>query len=534
MSTAADLSRWIEEAAPALSGGFVHRVWRAGERDEPDETWALLVRHHEGGEPAARPLRRVVIEVSLAGDVSRLVALPPEAALADDKKLKKARARDSFPFVSLLRRHLSGARLRSLEQIPGDRVALLRFEHFPPAPGAEAVPHEGPQRLVLAVELIGRQGNLILAHEDDPTAAGPLVLGFLNAGRKGRPFEPGLPYRLPPAREGEAQPATLALDVAPDPEALSLGQAVSQTLRDLADEQRADSRTGAIRRALKKALKRAEGIQQKLAQQLLEVHEAERFEAEGDLLKANLKEIPRGAKSVTLQDYASGEAREVVLELDPAKDPLENMKARYKRAKKLRRGEGNLLLRQGETDAQLLTYRGLLERAQALDSDDEQGLDALEDEAVREGALPKPKAPKQKTQLNLGPRRYRTKEGHLVLVGRNDDENDKLTMRIARGNDLFFHVAGCPGSHVILRVDPKRPPNHESLVDAGTVAVYYSKARQRGKVDVHYTPRKWVKKPRGAKPGLVQISNFKTVRAGGDQERLRRLLDSQEREGDDA
>ena len=134
---------------------------------------------------------------------------------------------------------------------------------------------------------------------------------------------------------------------------------------------------------------------------------------------------------------------------------------------------------------------------------------------------------------NQGPRSYRTLEGHEVLVGRSDEENDRLTMQIARGNDLFFHVRGCPGSHVILRVDANRPPNHESLADAAALAVHYSKARNRPSVDVSYTPRKWVKKPRGAKPGLVQISNEKTIRAGGDPERLRRVLASRDRPEED-
>jgi predicted ribosome quality control (RQC) complex YloA/Tae2 family protein len=107
-------------------------------------------------------------------------------------------------------------------------------------------------------------------------------------------------------------------------------------------------------------------------------------------------------------------------------------------------------------------------------------------------------------------------------------------MRVARGNDLFFHVAGCPGSHTILRVDPKRPPNHESLLDAACVAVHYSKARNRGAVEVHYVPRKWVKKPRGAKAGLVQISNFKSIRAGGDPERIQRVLATAASRGDAA
>lgn len=533
-ANATDLSRWIEEASPALVGGFVHRVWRVGERDGADERWVVFVRHHEQGDPSARPVRRVALEISLAGEASRLVGLPPESVQADDKKLKKGWARDSLPFLSLLRRHLVGARVSGLEQVEGDRIATLRVEHPVSAPNAETVTREGPRRLALQAELIGRQGNLILTHEDDPSATAALVVGFLNSGRRGRPFERGLPYRLPPARDHEPKPATLAIEVAPDPETLALGQAVAAQLKAAAVELLADTRVGVLRRALKKSLKRTLGIQVKLAAQLKEGASADRLEVEGDLLKTNLGQLSRGATSVTLTDYTSGEAQEVTLSLDPAKDPLENMKARYKRAKKLRRGAVNLLRRQGETDAQLEIVRELLEALEVLSGDDEDALGALEARARKEGLLPKAKqAPKRKQQVNQGPRSYRTKENHVVLVGRSDAENDRLTMRIARGNDLFFHVAGCPGSHVILRVDSKRPPNHESLVDAATVAVYYSKARQRGKVDVHYTPRKWVKKPRGAKPGLVQISNFKTVRAGGDQERTRRMLDSLEREGDE-
>ena len=533
-ANATDLSRWIEEASPALVGGHVHRVWRAGERDGADETWVVLVRHHHEGDPSTPPLRRVALEISLAGDASRLVALPPESVLADDKKLKKAWARDSFPFLSLLRRQLVGGRVSALEQVRGDRIVSLRVEHAESAPNAEAIPREGPRRLALQVELMGRQGNLILGHEDDPSAAGPLVLGFLNSARRGRPFERGLPYRLPPARDLEPQPASIATEVSPNSETLALGRAVSSQLQTAAEELLADSRLGTLRRALKKSLKRAESLQVKLAAELKETAAADRFEAEGDLLKANLGQVPRAATSVTLTDYASGEAREVTLSLDPAKEPLENMAARYKRAKKLRRGAGNLLRRQGETDAQLETAREMLAALDALEGEDPDALEALEERARAEGLLPKLKAaPKRKQQVNQGPRSYRTKENHVVLVGRSDEENDRLTMRTARGNDLFFHVAGCPGSHVILRVDPKRPPNHESLVDAASLAVYYSKARQRGNVDVHYTARKWVKKPRGAKPGLVQISNFKTVRAGGDQERTRRMLDSLEHNGDE-
>lgn len=526
--TAGDVARWVAEAEPALRGGFVHRVWRADE----GAGWVLLVRHHEGGDPEGRPLRRVALAVALAAEWAYVVAVPPEATGADDKRAKKVWARDAHPFLSLLRRHLVGARVEALDAVAGDRVVLLRCSRG--APSAEELARgegEGPRRLVLAVELIGRAGNLILAHEDDPSAQQPRLLGALNAGRAQRPLEAGGPYRLPPPREGaEAAPPAVLAEVAPDPETLALGVATFAAQRAVAEQALAASRHQELLRAVRRAMQRTEGIQRKLEAELAAAGEADAVERRADLLKAHLGEVPRGAAQVTLTDYSSGEPAAVVLELDPRKTAQEQMKALYKKARKLRSGEVHVRMRQGETDGLAAELRGYEERLLATDPDDEAALEALAEVLVARQVLPRPKPPKQKQQENQGPRSYRTLEGHEVLVGRSDEENDRLTMRIARGNDLFFHVRGCPGSHVILRVDPKRPPNHESLLDAAALAVHYSKARNRGAVDVSYTPRKWVTKPKGAKPGLVRISNEKTVRAGGDPERLARLQATLRRE----
>ncbi len=538
--TAGDVARWAEEADPALRGGFVHRVWR----DDEEGAWVLLVRHHEGGDPLARAERRLAVALAPPAEWAYAVAVSPEAVSADDKKAKKVRARDAHPFLSLLRRHLTGARVEGFAAVPGERIAQLRCSRAPSPPGGEGHPEaaDGPRRLLLSVELIGRAGNLILAHEDDAAANHPRVLGSLHAGRAQRPFEVGGPYRLPPPRPVEQTAAPeVAPEVAPDPRTLALGEAVLSAQRQVAQEALASSRHQELARALRKAIARTEGIQRKLEQQLAGVDEADAIERRADLLKTNLARIPRGAARVTLIDYAAadttgGEPAEVEVELDPTKSAQDQMKALYKKARKLRSGEVHVRMRQGETDALLEELRGFEARLTGLESeDDEEALEALAAELVAKQVLPKPKqAPKVKQQQNQGPRSFRTKEGHEVLVGRSDEENDRLTMRTARGNDLFFHVRGCPGSHVILRVDPKRPPNHESLLDAATLAVYYSKARNRGAVDVSYTPRKWVSKPKGAKPGLVRISNEKTVRAGGDPERLQRVLGSLRREEGEA
>lgn len=519
--TASDLARWTAEAEPALAGGRIHRIWRTPD----DGGWVVLIRHHRDGDPDAPAVRRVALALGPVGDWAYAVATPPEAVAADDKRAKKAQARDAHPFLSLLRKSLGGARVESWTAVGGDRIAQLRATR-------DRADDEGPRRLVLSVELIGRTGNLILAHEDDPDAHHPRVIGSLHAGRAQRPFEPGGPYRLPPARPGGGSPreAAVATDVAPDPEQLALGSAALAAQQADAQAALAASAHVELRRALKKARERSEGVLRKLEAQLAEAGEADGIEARADLLKANLKAIPRGATRVTLTDYSSGEPTPVEIELKADASVQEQMKKLYKRARKLRSGEVHVRMRQGETDAFLAELAGLEERLDVLEPDDEDGLEALRGELVRKKILPKPKAPKVKQQQNQGPRSYRTREGHEVLVGRSDEENDRLTMRIARGRDLFFHVRGCPGSHVILRVDPKRPPNHESILDAATVAVHYSKARNRGAVDVSYTPRKWVAKPKGAKPGLVRISNEKTVRAGGDPERLQRVLDSRQQE----
>ncbi len=534
MITAADIRRWVQEAAPGLRGGFVHRVWR----DEAD-AWVLLVRQHEGGDPEARATARAALEVALPAEWARVVGVPPDAVAADDDKAKKAQARDPHPFLALLRRHLVGARVDDVVAVPGERIVYLDATHPTPSPSPDAQP-----RLRLIVELIARQGNLVLGARDE--GGHVRCLGALAAGKAPRTFERGTLYQPPPPRPPKADGTTgvddapqLCPDVEPDPARLTLGRAVAAAQREKAEAAVSASRHATYLRAARQALKRADGVIHKLEAQLADIARADELERQADLLKANLGAIPRGAAEARLTDYATGEPVEVVVKLDPSEPVQDQMQALYKKARKLRAGEAAVQTRLGEVDANVATLQELAAAIEAADPDDEAALDDLERRLRKLGALPKESVlPRAKVQVNQGPRSFRTREGHEVLVGRNDEENDRLTMRMARGNDLFFHVRGMPGSHVILRVDQNRPPNHESLLDAATVAVHWSKARNRGTaVDVSYTPRKWVKKPRGAKPGLVQISNEKTIRAGNDPERLKRILATGRREdaeGDDA
>ena len=124
------------------------------------------------------------------------------------------------------------------------------------------------------------------------------------------------------------------------------------------------------------------------------------------------------------------------------------------------------------------------------------------------------------------PRRYRTAEDLEIWVGRSDDANDYLTTKLARGKDLFFHVAATPGSHVILRTGGRADPPSDAILDACELAAHYSKAKNASRVDVHVVPIANVRKPKGAKPGLVEVHGGKNVHLRREEARLRRVLEA--------
>jgi predicted ribosome quality control (RQC) complex YloA/Tae2 family protein len=133
-----------------------------------------------------------------------------------------------------------------------------------------------------------------------------------------------------------------------------------------------------------------------------------------------------------------------------------------------------------------------------------------------------------KTELptRLSPKVYTTLDGLEIWVGKNDEGNDVLTTRLARGNDLFFHLEGSPGSHVILRTEGRSDPPSESLLDAAELAVEFSKAKHATRASVHIAAVKDISKPSGAKPGLVYVHRGRTLQLRRDPKRLERVLAS--------
>ncbi len=248
-------------------------------------------------------------------------------------------------------------------------------------------------------------------------------------------------------------------------------------------------------------------------QTLRRAENAEALRMSGELITANIFQIPAGASSVELVNYYDPEGNTVVIPLDPQLSPAENAQSYFKRYNKARKSLAVAESYLKETKAELDYLESVM--AALEQAEDNNDLRQIRSELVKEGYV-KPEAGSKGTRKpepspEPGLITFRSSEGFNILVGRNNRQNDHLTMKIARPDDLWLHVKDIPGSHVLV----KNPGGGEipapTVQRAAEIAAYYSRARESSKVPVDYTFRKHVRKPKGAKPGMVVYDNQKTI-----------------------
>lgn len=246
--------------------------------------------------------------------------------------------------------------------------------------------------------------------------------------------------------------------------------------------------------------------------------------AAADLLKTQLYKARRGMTAVKLEDWSS-EGTEVVVPLDPALDPRENLERMYQRYRKGVRG-----LPQARERAQTISERieliselaALVQEAESLDE-----LKACEARMqslrLRREQLPQT-SDSRREQVRLPYHEFISSAGRRILVGKSAADNRRLTFQVARGADVWLHVRGAAGSHVVIPVRPGQEVDSETLMDAAHLAVKYSKAAREEVVEVSWTLRKHVKPTRDpSAPGAVFISKERTVLVRMEESRLRRL-----------
>ncbi|MDF2535554.1 MAG: hypothetical protein K0R18_1713 [Bacillales bacterium] len=256
----------------------------------------------------------------------------------------------------------------------------------------------------------------------------------------------------------------------------------------------------------------------KLEETLVEADKADLFKKYGELLTANLYNLKRGMKSAEVVDYYVENQEKISIVLDTRKTPNENAQSFFMKYQKAKKSVEFVVTQIDLAKKEIFYLDNVLHQIQnASPSDLAEIREELEDQKyLRARKVKKKKAISSKPVLD----KFESSNGTEILVGRNNIQNEFLTMKLAGRNQLWFHTKDIPGSHVVIRSEE---PSDETILEAAGLAVYFSKARESSNVPVDYTLIRHVKKPSGAKPGFVTYDNQKTLYVTPSEELVLKL-----------
>lgn len=254
----------------------------------------------------------------------------------------------------------------------------------------------------------------------------------------------------------------------------------------------------------------SERIARKLSKQQTELKNCENREQLricGDLLQANLYRIERGAEYVDVENFYDENYGTLRIKLNPAISPAANAQKFYKDYQKAKNAENVLTEQIKKGHNELLYVESVLDTV--MRAENERDLAQIREELTEQGYLHRQKG-KQKNSAALPPYEFVSSDGFKILVGRNNRQNDKLTLKMAGKNDIWLHTKDIHGSHAVVFADG-REVSDTAIYEAARIAAYHSKAQNSSRVPVDYTLIKYVSKPNGAKPGMVIYVNNKTL-----------------------
>ena len=304
-------------------------------------------------------------------------------------------------------------------------------------------------------------------------------------------------------------------------------------------------------RALEKARQRIERRRGAVGADLAKITQADKIAGQAQWLVGEAARVPRGATKLVVTDWSSGEGVPMEVALDPAKSAREQVEAMFKRAKRLKLGGRIAEERLAQAEAQAMAVAAALEAVRDAASLAE--MDAAAKEAKR-------RAPRDVTLVDAGAsasasakasanakagagasagagvkgarrvpfRTFLARSGKKVLVGKGAADNDALTLKIAKPHDLWLHAKDRTGAHVIVPLEKNHTCPAEDLIDAAHLAAHFSDAREEKAVDVQYTPRRYLRKPKGSAPGAVVVDREKVLLLRFDAALLRALLERED------
>ena len=278
------------------------------------------------------------------------------------------------------------------------------------------------------------------------------------------------------------------------------------TLRDRKDAMRQKSQ--AVRKTVQNLctrLTRKMALQEK---ELEATYDRERLRQLGDILTANIHRISKGQTKIVCEDFYDENMAPVEIPLSPILSPQQNAAKFYKDYARMKNAEKELThqLSLGETELSYL--KSVLDELNRAQTDAE--LEEIKQELQEQGYLRAEGNRKRPRQGKLAPMRFASTDGYPIYVGRNNRQNEELTFRLARKDDIWCHASKVHGSHVIISCGGATPPD-DTITQAAQLAAYYSETGDGQNVPVDVTPVKQVKKIPGGKPGMVIYHTYKTV-----------------------
>ncbi len=399
-------------------------------------------------------------------------------------------------FAQGLRKELSNTTLRTLEKDPSDRIVWLHFS------GIDEL-GQGQERTMIA-QLTGRAANLFLIDSQG------VIMNQFREG-KGPGQKIGESYQKPPAtgthlsRPGEGE----LVKVIRSGQHATASESADAYFSSFLIQQTFDNRAAAARAELRKKIKHHQKLVKQLEVDLASHANADHHKRLGDLLLANLTTVRRNGNRLILVDYFAPDAALVEIEVEEHSTIPEEAERRFALYSRSKRAVKQITSR-------LATVRSELDvvgsQSEALERIIVERDEAALEKFTAKKSTPSARARGSKTEKKIpGTRSYLSSDGFEILVGRTARDNDYLTFKVAKPNDLWLHTGDYSGSHVVVRNTTRKDVPHRTLIEAAQLAAQFSQARKDPKVDVHYTQRKFVSKPKGSAPGLVRLTRFKNI-----------------------
>lgn len=515
----------VDSVRPILTGSSVARVW------QPSQT-------------------TLVIDARISDGRVMFISVRPDAPafFLADRSIVEAdpNANADLAFGALLRKHIRGARVEAIRKPVGDRIVTVEFRGF--AASGDVARHE------LVIALTGRSANVSLVDGDGRTvgslresgapatpsslsgpdpAATPLWSRALDRELKARAVDigeeaarasivaemlaPPKRFRLYRDSTGRHMLSTLNLQshAASSVEEFSDPSDAAESwwsARDEGDRHAARSRSVAQR--IRVTRDRDVRSLEAMDEDLHAADAAERFREIAECLLAQQSTATSVDGGFAIVDFYSDDQSEIFVEADRGVTPQAVAEQYFGRHRKMRRTREAVAGRRPVVEARIAALDALtadLDVAQTAAQ-----VDAVRDRleellGIRRTVKSGNARISESASVVRGARRYVSSDGYEILVGRTSATNDELTFKVARPSDIWLHAADYPGSHVVIRLPKRGDVPHRTLLEAAQLAAFYSQAKDDAIVDVRYTERKFVAKPRGAAPGLVRLQRFKSL-----------------------